>query len=63
MNELETLRRMVENHNYMGALAIIDELDEMAKDDKINKIESFLLILLIHPATHYVEKRVTKSRT
>ena len=55
------LRKMVEEHDYEGALAIISELDEMAKDDKINKIESFLLVLLIHLIKQHAEQRTTKS--
>lgn len=55
------LRKMVEEHDYQGALAIIDELDEMAKDDKINKIESYLLVLLIHLVKQKAEQRTTKS--
>ena len=55
------LRKMVEEHDYEGALAIISELDEMTKDDKINKIESFLLVLLIHLIKQQAEQRTTKS--
>lgn len=55
------LRKMVEEHDYEGALTIINELDEMAKDDKINKIESYLLVLLIHLIKQHAEKRTTKS--
>ena len=55
------LRKMVEEHDYQGALAIIDELDEMAKDDKINKIESYVVILLIHLIKQQAENRTTKS--
>ena len=61
MDELMMLRKMVEEHDYEGALAIINELDEMAKDDKINKIESYLLVLLIHLIKQHAEKRTTKS--
>jgi hypothetical protein len=61
MDELTMLRKMVEEHDYEGALAIISELDEMAKDDKINKIESFLLVLLIHLIKQNAEQRTTKS--
>ena len=61
MEELEALRKMVEDHDYSAALALIDEMDEMAKDDKIVKIESFLKILLIHLIKKQAEKRTTKS--
>lgn len=63
MDELEMLRKMVEEQDYMGALVIIDELDEMAKDDKINKVEAFLLVLLIHLIKQQAEKRTAKSWT
>jgi len=38
MEELEALRKMVEQHDYTAALALIDEMDEMARDDKIVKV-------------------------
>jgi len=41
MEELETLRKLIEEQDYTSALTLIDEMDEMAKDDKITKIESF----------------------
>ena len=61
MEELEALRKLVEDQNYESALVLIDEMDEMAKDDKINKIESFLEILLIHLIKQHAEKRSTNS--
>ena len=57
------LRKMVEEHDYVAALAIIDELDEMAKDDKINKVESFIHILLLHLIKEQAEKHTTTSWT
>jgi hypothetical protein len=61
MEELEALRRMVEAHEYDAALALIDEMDEMAKDDKIVKIQAYIKILLIHLIKRTAEKRTTKS--
>ncbi len=61
MNELEALRKMVEEHDYTGALQLIDEMDEMAKDDKINKVESFIVVLLIHLIKQQAEGRTTNS--
>lgn len=61
MDELMMLRKMVEERDYVGALAIISELDEMAKDDKITKVESFLHILLLHLIKQEAEHRTTKS--
>ena len=61
MEELEALRKMVEDHDYSAALALIDEMDEMAKDDKIVKIISFLHVLLVHLIKQKAEKRTTSS--
>jgi Domain of unknown function DUF29 len=61
MEELEALRKMVEAHDYRGALGLIDEMDEMVKDDKIVKIQAYVKILLIHLIKQAAEKRTTKS--
>ena len=61
MEELEALRKLVEEHDYNAALILINEMDEMAKDDKINKIESYIRILLIHIIKQQAEKRSTLS--
>ena len=61
MEELEALRKMVEEHDYTAALALIDEMDEMAKDDKIVKVESFMHVLLVHLIKRYAEKRTAPS--
>lgn len=61
MEELETLRKLIEAHDYAQALALIDEMDEMAKDDKISKVESFLEVLLIHLIKQQAEQRSTAS--
>lgn len=61
MEELETLRRLIEEQDYTNALTLIDEMDEMARDDKITKIESFLTILLVHLIKQKAENRLTNS--
>ena len=61
MEELETLRKLIEEQDYTNALTLIDEMDEMAKDDKITKIESFLIVLLVHLIKQKAEARSTKS--
>ena len=38
MNELQTLREKIEQQDYQGALLIVNELEEMSVDDKLNKI-------------------------
>ncbi|MGL5878916.1 MAG: DUF29 family protein [Xenococcaceae cyanobacterium] len=61
MEELLELRKCILNQNYTEALLIIDELEEMSKDDKIAKIKSYLIILLIHLIKQEAEKRNTRS--
>ena len=61
MEELEALRKLVEDHDYSAALTLIDEMDEMAKDDKIVKVISFLHVLLIHLIKRQVENRTSNS--
>lgn len=61
MEELETLRKLIEEQDYSGALTLIDEMDEMAKDDKITKVESFLTVLLVHLIKQKAEVRSTNS--
>jgi hypothetical protein len=36
-------------------------MEEMSRDDKINKIESFLQILLLHLIKQHAEERTTRS--
>jgi len=43
MEELTELRERIENQDYHAALKIIDELEEMSKEDKLNKIHSYLV--------------------
>ncbi len=47
MNELQELREKIEAQDYQGALAIVRELEEMSVEDKLNKIYSYMVILLI----------------
>jgi hypothetical protein len=43
LDELDELRQAVQSGNYQLALALIDEMDEMSRDDKITKIESYMV--------------------
>jgi hypothetical protein len=61
MEELLELRRYIEEKNYDKALEVVAELEEMSKEDKLNKIYSYAVILLIHLIKQEVEKRTTKS--
>ena len=61
MEELIELRAYIEQGNYAEALNLIGEMEEMSRDDKINKIFSLAEILLIHLVKKHVEKRTTRS--
>lgn len=61
MNELQELRKKIENRDYQGALAIINELEEMSLEDKLNKIYSYTVVLLIHLIKQEAENRTTSS--
>ncbi|MBF0225624.1 MAG: DUF29 family protein [Desulfobacterales bacterium] len=61
MEELYELRTYIENGHYQDALLLIGEMEEMSKDDKINKIFSYMEILLIHLIKQHAESRSTRS--
>ncbi len=61
MEELFELKSFVEQGKYAEALTLIGEMEEMSRDDKINKIESFFEILLLHLIKIDAEKRTTRS--
>ncbi len=61
MEELMELRSLVQQGDLQSALTLIDELEEMSKDDKINKIYSYAIILLLHLIKQSAEKRSTSS--
>ena len=61
MDELLELHRAITDGRYSDALHIVDELDEMAKDDKTDKVFSYMQILLIHLIKQHTEQRTTRS--
>ncbi|MBC5795573.1 DUF29 family protein [Sphaerospermopsis sp. LEGE 00249] len=61
MEELLELRELVITGNLEAALNLIDELEEMSKEDKINKIYSYCVILLVYLIKQHSEKRTTNS--
>jgi hypothetical protein len=61
MEELLTLRELLIKGDMSGALAIVDELEEMSRDDKINNICSFAVVLLMHLIKQQAENRTTRS--
>ncbi|MDX1655991.1 MAG: DUF29 family protein [Candidatus Competibacteraceae bacterium] len=61
MDELLELRNHIQQGRYQEALTLIGEMEEMSREDKINKIESFLHILLLHLIKQQAEQRSTRS--
>jgi hypothetical protein len=48
MEELLTLKEMLLKDDIPGALAIVEELEEMDRNDIIKTIRSHAVILLLH---------------
>ena len=61
MDELLELKQYIEAERYDDALLLISEMEEMAKEDKLNKVSSFIVILLIHLIKQRAEKHSTKA--
>ena len=61
MEELLTLKEFLVCGDIPGAMILVEEMTEMSKDDKINKIFSYGIILLLHLIKQSAEKRSTKS--
>lgn len=61
MEELFELRSYIEQQRYQDALALIAEMEEMSREDKINKIYSFAEVLLLHQIKQAAEDRTTRS--
>lgn len=61
MEELQELRTFIEQGRYPEALLLLGEMEEMSYSDKVNKIQSFLQILLLHLIKQHAEQRTTRS--
>jgi hypothetical protein len=61
MEELLELKQLVQFGETTAALALIDELETMSKEDKINKIYSYCIVLLVHLIKQQAEARSTNS--
>ena len=61
MEELLILKEFLVCGDIPGALILVEEMTEMSKDDKINKIFSYSITLLLHLIKQSAEKRSTKS--
>jgi regulator of RNase E activity RraB len=61
MEELLEIKELLHQGKVAEALIIVEELEEMSKLDKLNKIFSYAIILLLHLIKKKAEKRTTKS--
>jgi len=61
MDELAELRTLLETGRIEEALLLVDELEEMSREDKMNKISSYMRVLLIHLIKQQAEQRRTRS--
>ncbi len=61
MEELLELKDLIVKKDYQSALALVEEMEEMSREDKINKIKSFIKIILVHLIKQAAEQRTTRS--
>ena len=61
MEELLELKGFLLSGNISDALLLVEEMTEMSKDDKINKISSYAKIVILHLIKRAAEKRTTRS--
>ena len=61
MEELWEIRQALEAGDLQAALALVDEMEAMSRDDKVQKIASYMRVLLVHRIKQAVETRSTKS--
>lgn len=55
------LKELLHRGKVAEALVLVAELEEMSKSDKLNKIFSYGIILLLHLIKKVAENRTTKS--
>ncbi|WP_377475336.1 MAG: DUF29 family protein [Microcoleus anatoxicus] len=61
MEELMELKELLHRGKVAEALVLVAELEEMSKSDKLNKIFSYGIIVLLHLIKKVAENRTTKS--
>jgi hypothetical protein len=61
MEELMLLKELLYQGKIPEALELVEELEEMSKSDKLNKIFSYGIILLLHLIKQVAENRTTRS--
>lgn len=61
MEELMELKELLYQGNIAEAIELVEVLEEMSKTDKLNKIFSYGVIVLLHLIKKRAEKRTTRS--
>ncbi|MFN6513424.1 MAG: DUF29 family protein [Nostoc sp. CreGUA01] len=61
MEELLILKDLLLQGDVQGALIIVDELEEMSRNDIIKTIRSYAVILLLHLIKQQAENRTSRS--
>jgi hypothetical protein len=61
MEELLILKGLLVKGDVQGALLIVEELEEMSRNDIIKTIRSYAVILLLHLIKQQAENRTTRS--
>lgn len=61
MEELLDLKDLLLKGDIKGSLAIVEELEEMSKNDLIDNIRSYAVILLLHLIKQQAENRTARS--
>lgn len=59
--ELLDLKEAIANHDLDKAMAIVYDLEVMGREDKIQKIQSHLIVMLVHLVKMQLEQRLTNS--
>ncbi len=61
MEELLELKDRLLQGDIPGALVIVEDLEEMSRDDKVNNIRNYAKVLLLHLIKQQAENRTTRS--
>ena len=61
MEEILALKDLLQKGDIQGSLAIVEELEEMSKQDIIDTIRSYAVVLLLYLVKQQAENRTTRS--
>jgi hypothetical protein len=61
MEEFLELKKLLLKGDLQGSLVIVEELEQMSKNDIINNIINYAVVLLLHLIKQQVESRTTRS--